>query len=95
MKVSCTWAEKEFDGLIPALKVRKVDAILSSMSITEDRRKSMDFTIKYYQTPARLVLNERSALSESLDAVAGRKFGVQRASIHERLANEVLAPKSV
>ncbi len=33
MKVKCVWVEQEFDGLIPALKVRKIDAILSSMSI--------------------------------------------------------------
>ncbi len=39
MKVKCVWVEQEFDGLIPALKVRKIDAILSSMSITEDRQE--------------------------------------------------------
>ncbi len=52
MKAKCTWVEQEFDGLIPALKVRKIDAILSSMSITEDRKKSVDFTKRYYLTPA-------------------------------------------
>ena len=35
MQVKCQWVEQEFDGLIPSLKVRKVDAVLSSMSITE------------------------------------------------------------
>ena len=32
MKVECKWIEQEFDGLIPALKVRKFDAVLSSTS---------------------------------------------------------------
>ena len=50
MKVKCQWVEQEFDGLIPALKVRKIDAVLSSMSITDERRKSVDFTNKYYPT---------------------------------------------
>src|SRR5213083_903510 len=40
MKVQCVWKENEFDGLIPALKVKKVDAIISSMSITPERMKS-------------------------------------------------------
>ena len=93
MKVKCTWVEQEFDGLIPALKVRKIDAILSSMSITEDRKKSVDFTNRYYLTPARLVLKEGTAVSDSLDELKGKKIGVQRGSIHDRFAKEVLAPK--
>lgn len=50
----CVWVEQEFDGLIPALKVRKIDAILSSMSITDDRKKSVDFTGKNTTTPRRV-----------------------------------------
>ncbi|SEE87381.1 MULTISPECIES: ABC transporter substrate-binding protein [Pseudomonas] len=92
MKVKCTWVEQEFDGLIPALKVRKIDAILSSMSITEDRKKSVDFTNKYYNTPARLVMKEGTQVSEGLTELKGKNIGVQRGSIHERFAREVLAP---
>ncbi len=47
MKVECQWVEQEFDGLIPSLKVKKVDAVLSSLTITDERRKSVDFTGKY------------------------------------------------
>jgi len=93
MKVKCTWVEQEFDGLIPALKVRKIDAILSSMSITEDRKKSVDFTKRYYLTPARLVMKDGTAVSDSLAELKGKKIGVQRGSIHDRFAKEVLAPQ--
>ncbi|WP_248742495.1 MULTISPECIES: ABC transporter substrate-binding protein [unclassified Pseudomonas] len=92
MKVKCQWVEQEFDGLIPALKVRKIDAILSSMSITEDRKKSVDFTNKYYNTPARLVMKEGTVVSDKLTELKGKNIGVQRGSIHERFAREVLAP---
>jgi arginine/ornithine transport system substrate-binding protein len=92
MKVKCTWVEQEFDGLIPALKVRKIDAILSSMSITEDRKKSVDFTNKYYATPARLVMKEGVKVSDSMAELKGKKIGVQRGSIHDRYATEVLKP---
>ena len=81
------------NGLIPALKVRKIDAILSSMSITDDRKKSVDFTTRYYLTPARLVMKEGTVVSDSLDELKGKKIGVQRGSIHDRFAKEVLAPK--
>ena len=93
MKAKCTWVEQEFDGLIPALKVRKIDAILSSMSITDDRKKSVDFTKRYYLTPARLVMKQGVTVSDSLAELSGKKIGVQRGSIHDRFAKEVLAPK--
>ncbi len=89
MKVKCVWVEQEFDGLIPALKVRKIDAILSSMSITEDRKKSVDFTNKYYNTPARLVMKQGTVVSDSLTELKGKNIGVQRGSIHERFAKEI------
>jgi len=92
MKVKCVWVEQEFDGLIPALKVRKIDAILSSMSITDDRKKSVDFTGKYYNTPARLVMKAGTQVSDGLAELKGKNIGVQRGSIHERFAREVLAP---
>lgn len=93
MKVKCTWVEQEFDGLIPALKVRKIDAILSSMSITEDRKKSVDFTDRYYSTQARLVMKDGTTVSDSLAELKGKKIGVQRGSIHDKFAKEVLQPK--
>ncbi|EPJ86656.1 MULTISPECIES: ABC transporter substrate-binding protein [Pseudomonas] len=92
MKVKCTWVEQEFDGLIPALKVRKIDAILSSMSITEDRKKSVDFTGRYYSTQARLVMKDGTTVSDSLAELKGKKIGVQRGSIHDRFAKEKLEP---
>ncbi|MGZ0786232.1 ABC transporter substrate-binding protein [Pseudomonas saponiphila] len=93
MKVKCVWVEQEFDGLIPALKVRKIDAILSSMSITDDRKKSVDFTNKYYNSPARLVMKAGTQVSDGLAELKGKNIGVQRGSIHERFAREVLAPQ--
>ncbi|WP_220815033.1 ABC transporter substrate-binding protein [Pseudomonas paralcaligenes] len=91
MKVECKWIEQEFDGLIPALKVRKFDAILSSMSITEERKRSVDFTGKYYATPARLAMKAGSEYSD-VAGLKGKKIGVQRSSIYDRYASDVFAP---
>jgi arginine/ornithine transport system substrate-binding protein len=63
------------------------------MSITDDRKKSVDFTKRYYLTPARLVMKDGTTVSDSLDELKGKKIGVQRGSIHDRFAKEVLAPK--
>src|SRR5690606_14417284 len=92
MKVECKWIEQEFDGLIPALKVRKFDAVLSSMSITEDRKKSVDFTGKYYATPAKLAMKAGTEIKDPLVDLKGKKVGVQRSSVYDRYATDIFAP---
>lgn len=92
MQVKCQWIEQEFDGLIPALRVRKFDAVLSSLSITEDRLKSVDFTQKYYHTPAKLAMKSDVKVEDPLVDLKGKKVGVQRSSIYDRYASAVFAP---
>jgi polar amino acid transport system substrate-binding protein len=52
MKVKCVWVEVAWDGIIPALQEKKFDVIWSSMSITDKRKEVIDFTDKYYISPA-------------------------------------------
>ncbi|AIL62044.1 lysine-arginine-ornithine-binding periplasmic protein [Pseudomonas alkylphenolica] len=92
MQVKCQWIEQEFDGLIPSLRVRKVDAIISSLTISEERKKSVDFTNRYYQAAGRLVMREGADLGSNFSGLAGKRVGVQRAGIHDRFATQVLAP---
>ncbi|UVE19139.1 ABC transporter substrate-binding protein [Pseudomonas sp. LS44] len=92
MKVKCKWIEQEFDGLIPALKVRKFDAILSSMSITDERKRSVDFTGKYYATPAKLAMKAGSTMNDPATDLKGKKIGVQRSSVYDRYATDIFAP---
>ena len=95
MKVECQWVEQEFDGLIPSLKVKKVDAILSSMTITDERRKSVDFTGKYYYSPARLVMKAGSEVDDDFANLKGKRIGVQRSTTTDRFASAVMAAQGV
>ncbi len=86
MKVECALVQQEFDGMIPGLLSRKIDAVVASMSITEERKKSVDFSDKYYQTPARFVAKTDSKLDVSATGLKGKRIGVQRTTIHDRFA---------
>jgi arginine/ornithine transport system substrate-binding protein len=92
MKVTCEWKEVEFDGLIPSLKVRKIDAAISSVSITEDRLKSVDFSRSYYLVPAKLVSRKDNGITAIPRDLKGKRIGVQRATNFERYATDHFVP---
>ena len=79
----CTLVEQDWDGMIPALLARKYDAIIASMSITEERKKRVDFTAKYYNTPAMFVTAEGAGLDITPAGLAGKAVGVQRGTTHQ------------
>jgi arginine/ornithine transport system substrate-binding protein len=83
MKVECTMVQQDWDGIIPALLARKYDAILASMSITPERMEKVDFTVKYYQTPARFVRKKGSGIEITPEDLKGKTVGVQRATTHD------------
>ena len=86
MKAQCTLVQQDFDGLIPALQSRKVDAIFASVSITEERQKVIAFSKPYYNTPARLVAKAGVKLDPTAAGLKGKKIGVQRGTTHETYA---------
>jgi arginine/ornithine transport system substrate-binding protein len=83
MKAHCTIVAQDWDGIIPGLLAKKYDAIIASMSITDERRKKVLFTDKYYKTPARFVAKKGAGIEITPAGLKGKRVGVQRATIHE------------
>lgn len=84
MGVECTLVTQDWDGIIPALMARKYDAILASMSITPERKEKVDFTDKYYQTPAKFARKKGSGIEVDAEGMKGKVVGVQRATTHDK-----------
>jgi arginine/ornithine transport system substrate-binding protein len=81
---------QDWDGIIPALQARKYDAIIASMSITPERKERVDFTKKYYNTPAKFVRKKGSGIEITKESgLAGKVVGVQRATIHDNFVTDV------
>jgi arginine/ornithine transport system substrate-binding protein len=79
----CVLIPQDWDGIIPALMARKYDAIIASMSITEERKKKVAFSDKYYNTPAKFARKKGSGIAISKAGLKGKTVGVQRATIHD------------
>jgi arginine/ornithine transport system substrate-binding protein len=88
MKLECTLVQAEFDAMIPALQAKKFDAIVASMAITPERRKVVDFTDRYYNTPARFVTKTGAAFAVTPEGLKGKRIGVQRTTVHDRYATD-------
>ena len=89
MGAECTLVQQDWDGIIPALLARKYDAIIASMSITEERKKKVAFTAKYYNTPAKFAQKKGAGITIDAAGLAGKTVGVQRATTHDNFITEV------
>ncbi len=85
----CELVQQDWDGIIPALLARKYDAIVASMSITEERKKKVAFTNKYYNTPAKFVRKKGSGIEINKASLKGKAVGVQRATTHDNFITAV------
>jgi polar amino acid transport system substrate-binding protein len=83
MKVECEIVTQDWDGIIPALQAGKFDAIIASMSITDERKQKVDFTHKYYNTPPAIAVPKDSTIADaSPEALKGKSLGVQASTTH-------------
>ncbi|WP_442604108.1 transporter substrate-binding domain-containing protein [Paenibacillus sp. KN14-4R] len=81
--------DMKFDGLQAALQAGNVDMVLAGFSPTDERKKNLDFSNIYYTAKQMIVVRkEDKDKYNSLADLKGKKIGVQKGSIQERLAGE-------
>jgi len=64
IKVECKIIAQDWDGMIPGLNAGKFDVIMDGMSITDERKKQIDFSIPYAAVPAALAAAKSSPLAK-------------------------------
>jgi lysine/arginine/ornithine transport system substrate-binding protein len=95
LNAKCLWVENDFDGMIPALQARKIDAVLSDMSVTDKRRQQIDFTNKISFSPTRMVAKAGSNLQPTAESLRGKNIGVEQGTIQETYAKTYFEPNGV
>ncbi|MGV8894784.1 MAG: ABC transporter substrate-binding protein [Burkholderiaceae bacterium] len=89
MKMKCVFVDQSWEGIIPSLLAKKYDVIISSMSMTDERKKAVNFSDKIYNTPSRMVAKRGSGIDGSTASLKGKKIGVLKGSTQEAYANKV------
>lgn len=68
--------DMEFDSLIPAVKSDSIDVVLAGMTVTDERKQSVDFSDSYSKGVQVIIVKEGSDI-KSADDLKGKKIGVQ------------------
>lgn len=92
IQANCTFKSQAFDGLVQAVKQKRIDAVISAMDITEARAKQVSFSAPYYDSSASFI-----ALKGKGDLATAKNVGVQNGTTFQQYVvaeAKQYAPKS-
>jgi len=84
MERQCVIVEQDWDGMIPALLMRKFDAIMAGMSITAERQKTITFSQGYADEVAQLAVMKGSSL-EGMNTPSGINLSLGGSDVNKAL----------
>ncbi|WP_337268343.1 transporter substrate-binding domain-containing protein [Oryzifoliimicrobium ureilyticus] len=82
-KLECKLVASDWDGMIPALNAGKFDVIMDALSITDERKKIIDFTIPYAATPAAFATAKDGPLAKAAGTGATIKMTPGQTGVKE------------
>ncbi|MES2869270.1 MAG: transporter substrate-binding domain-containing protein [Pseudomonadota bacterium] len=80
MKAECEVVTSDWDGIIPALNAKKYDFIVSSLSITDERKQAVDFTDPYYSNKQQFVAKKGVDFKTDIASLKSKSLGTQRST---------------
>lgn len=92
--IQCEWVVQGWDGIIPGLMARKYDAIMSSMTINDDRRKQVLFSDPYFTPPSAWFAPATSDIEMPYpETLEGMTIGVQRGTLQDSSRSCATSPR--
>ncbi|RFU62528.1 glutamine ABC transporter substrate-binding protein [Peribacillus glennii] len=83
----------DFGGIIPAMQAKELDVAIAGMSITDERKKVVDFSDPYFDAGLTLVVKKGTTDIKSLDDLKGKKVAVKKGTTGAKFATENAADK--
>ncbi|MEG0424653.1 MAG: transporter substrate-binding domain-containing protein [Cetobacterium sp.] len=81
--------DMSYGGLIPALKTKKIDIIISSMSVTDERKQSVNFSTPYAKSYLGMLVNNKSGITNATELnQKGKKVAVKKGTSGHTVAEK-------
>ncbi len=78
-----------FDGIIPGLRSKKYDVVISAMTITPERAAVVDFSDPYYLAGQTIAVPLYDSVIQGVDDLKGKRVGVQLGTTGELMAKKM------
>lgn len=91
INAECTFSNQAFNSLIPSIQIGKFDAIISAMTVTDERKQQVNFTTSYYEPSAAFVAPIGAKVD--LSNLTGKVVGAQQGSTFESYLKDKYAGK--
>ena len=80
--------QMDFSGIIPSMQAGELDIGMGGMSITDERKKTVDFSEPYFEAGISLVVAEDNEEINGLEDLAGKKVVVKNGTVSAKYAEE-------
>ncbi|WP_042169954.1 substrate-binding periplasmic protein [Paenibacillus gorillae] len=91
--VKVEFTAQDFSGLISSLQAKKFDAIISQVTITDERKKVIDFTEPYITNEVKIIVPEKNTTITKLEDFKGKNIGVGLGTNDETYLRDVAIPQ--
>ena len=82
-------SNRSFDGLIPALQAKEIDVAINDITITDDRKQSVDFSKPYYIAGLGVIVRSDNDTIHTAEDLQGKTLGVSIGSTGEEAARKI------
>ena len=85
---SIEFSPMDFGGIIPALQANQLDVAIAGMSITDERRKVVDFSEPYFDAGLTVVVKKENTAIKSVDDLKGKTVAVKKGTTGAKYAQD-------
>lgn len=86
--IKIEFSPMDFGGIIPAMQANQLDIAIAGMSITDDRKKVVDFSDPYFDAGLTLVVEGGNEKITSIDDLKGKKLAAKKGTTGAKFAQE-------